>query len=164
MLQPFYAFRKEFVSKLEDLKHLYLVTQTYHRAEAAAGTTPILLTTYDDIGLAKTHVNALKHDKYAAIIQLAKPAHKQKLLEMLEPSSQYKLFWAVVKSVEELQLRLNREYKDHIRRFIDKNTNWRIGRDTTLKPQLLVIFGELYITLKWGDRSLRIKFEEIEKA
>lgn len=45
-----------------------------------------------------------------------------------------------------------------------KNTTWRIGGDETIRPQLSVIFGELFIFLKRGAQVLRVKFEDIENA
>ncbi|HEY0679787.1 MAG TPA: hypothetical protein VGD17_15995 [Chitinophagaceae bacterium] len=166
MLQPFFAFRKEFVSRLIEMKQLYLVSQTYHRAPelTGQGKTVLLFTNYDSVTLAKTHLNAVRHDKYAAIIQLEKAEHRQKVNEMLSDGSKYAVFWAVIKSAEELQLRLDRQYKDNMRRYIEKHTDWRIGRDTIFRPNLELTFGELFIILKWNSRRLRIKFEDIETA
>ena len=45
-----------------------------------------------------------------------------------------------------------------------KNTTWRIGGEETIRPQLSVIFGEIFIFLKRGAQELRVKFEEIEKS
>ena len=45
-----------------------------------------------------------------------------------------------------------------------KNTNWRISANEAIRPSLQVIYGELFIVLKRGSQTLRVKFEEIEKA
>lgn len=166
MLQPFYAFRTEFVEGLIKLNKNYLVSQTYKRGESlyTQDKTCLLLTDYDDIGLAKTHLNALKHDKYAAIIDLNKQAHKQKLLSMLAPDSKYKVYSCMIKSAEELALRVTKQYKHQMRRYIENRTNWRIGRDTELRPKLSFIFGEIYVVLKWSNRTLQVKFEDIENS
>jgi hypothetical protein len=167
MFQPFEQFRLIFIEKLIGLKKRYLVAQSYKRAYnhfAEEHKTDILLTDYDSLGAANIHLNAIKHDKYSAILDLENSKHKEKLVEMLSPNSKYNLFWSVVKSSKELQQRINAKYKDNMRRYIERHTNWRIGRDTTIYPSVEVTFGELFIVLKYGGQTLRIKFEEIEKV
>jgi hypothetical protein len=166
MLQPFYPFRESFIERLIKLNKVYLVSQTYKRGSSlyTQDKTCLLLTDYDDIGLAKIHYNALKHDPLRAILDLNKPNHKQKLMELLGPESKYKVFSCLIKSAEELALRVNRQYKHHMRRYIDNKTNWRIGRDTELRPKLTLVFGEIYVVLKWSNRTLQVKFEEIENS
>ena len=116
---------------------------------------------YIDVNIHKT---AVKTDKYAAVINLNNPKHLEKLESMLEPNSAYKIYWSVVKDMESIKKRMDMKYKDNIRRYIMKNTTWRIGGDETIRPQLSVIFGELFIFLKRGAQELRVKFEEIEKS
>ena len=167
MLQPFEQFRVIFIEKLISLKKPYLVSQSYTRAMnhfADEAKTDIILTDYDNMGAARIHLNAVKHDKYAAILDLGNLAHKQKLTEMLAEESKYNIFWSVVKSVKELQQRVNANYKDNMRKYIGRHTNWRIGSDTTIYPSLEVTFGELFIILKYSGQTLRIKFEEIENT
>lgn len=167
MLQPFEPFKFIYLQKLRQLKKQYLVSQSYKRAVdhfCDEVKTDILLTDYDDLGQAKIHLNAVKTDKYAALLDLENPAHLAKLEEMLGEGSKYRLFWAVVTSAKELEQRVNNGYKDQMRRYIKTNTNWRIGSDATLHPSLQISFGELFIVLKYGSQTLRIKFEEIEKA
>jgi hypothetical protein len=167
MLQPFLRFRQMYMHRLIELEKFYLISQSYNRGNDHFADTPktgLLMTDYNDIGLAKTHLNAIKHDKYAALLDLTRTAHKKKLIELLSADSKYAVYWAVIKSAEELQLRVNRKYKDHMRRYIESRTDWRIGRETTLRPVIQLKFGEIYVTLKFGNRRLQVKFEEIEKA
>ena len=167
MLQPFEKFSSTYIDRLILLKKIYLVSQTYSRAYnhlADVHKVDILITDYDDPGLAKIHLNAVKHDKYAAMIDLRKEKHKEKIKSMLEPESNYALYWSVVKDIKQMQEKLNNCYKDNMRRYIAMATNWRIGGDEHIKPFFEVTFGELFITLKRGSQTLRVKFEEIEKA
>ena len=83
---------------------------------------------------------------------------------MLSDDSNYKVFWAIVKSMEEIKKRVALKYTGNIRRYIQKNTTWRIGSDETIRPSLQVVYGELFIILKRGNQTLRIKFDEIENA
>jgi hypothetical protein len=166
-LQPFELFKPAYINRLISLKKFYLVSQAYnagHDHFSNDQKTGVLLTDYDDIGLAKIHLAAVKHDRYASVINLQNEIHLLKLKEMLGEESKYRVFWAVVGSNEQLKKKVDARYRDHIRRYIDKNTNWRISADERIRPQLQVIFGEIFVTLKRGAQELRIKFTDIQQA
>jgi hypothetical protein len=148
MFQPFELFKPLFIKRLIKLNKVYIVSQSYkagadHFDEASK--TCLLLTDYEDVGLANIHKTAVKTDKYAAVIHLNNPVHLQKLESMLEPDAEYKIYWSVVKDMESIKKRIDVKYKDNIRRYIMKNTTWRIGGDEIIRPQLSVIFGELFV-------------------
>ena len=167
MLQPFEFFKPHYIDRLLQLKKRWLVSQSYARAVHHVNEgvrEPILLSDYDDPGLAKVHLNAIKHDRYAALLDLERLSHKQKLTDMLAPGSKYTLYWSVVRSAKEIETRINTRWKEKMRRYIDTKTNWQIDRNTVVRPAIEVIFGELFIVFTYGSQRLRIKFEEIEKA
>jgi len=167
MLQPFGYFKANYIPKLMELGKYYLVSQTYTRYPDHSGAAPkesLLLTDYADENIAKTHLEALHKDKYAAILNLQHSPHKAKLMELLGANSRFHVFWAVVKSIKELEEKINAVYKPNIKSFIEQNTNWRISRETTLYPSVELVFGELFIILKYGNQTIRVKFEDIETA
>jgi len=167
MLQPFEPLKMMYVQKLIQLKKTYLVSQTYDRAVdhfSDTAKTAILFSDYADEGPAQIHLNAVKHDKYAAIMNLKKQEHYNKLMQLMAAESKYDLYWAVVRSTADLEKRINMNYKEKMRAYIKYNTNWVIGGDETIKPAISVIFGELFITLKYGGQTLKIKFSDIERA
>src|ERR1700761_8289999 len=108
MLQPFEIFTPLYIKRLRELKKRYLVSQYYKRGldHFSNGKAPLLLSDYDDLGLAKVHLNAVRNDKFAAILDLENEKHLAKLNEMLTEASSYRLYWAVVKSAKDLQLRV----------------------------------------------------------
>ena len=165
MFQPFELFQPLFIKRLIKLNKIYIVSQSYKvgLSDFEEGkNASILLTDY--VGLANIHKAAVKTDKYAAVIHLNNPAHLQKLKDMLEPDAEYKIYWSVVKDMAAIKKNIDVKYSDNIRRYIIKNTTWRIGGDEIIRPQLSVIFGELFVFLKRGAQELRVKFEEIEKS
>ena len=119
---------------------------------------------YADLGQAKIHLNAIRHDKFSAILDLQSSLHLEKLKEMILPESKYRVFWNAVPNAKELQTKIEKEYKPHIRRYIEKSTNWRISKEIGLATSLEVTFGELFIILKYGSQKLRVKFSDIEKS
>jgi hypothetical protein len=170
MIQPFEKFKAVYVDRLKKLNKKFLVTQTYHMtmdhfAEHQNEKILLLVSDYEDLSRAKTHWNAVKAgDKYAAIIHLDIREHSDKLMQMLLSDSPYNMYFAVVNSTKELENLLNTSYKDYIRRWIDKHTTWRFGKDATIRPSLQLIFGILYVNLKYAGQTIRVKFEEIEKS
>ena len=166
MLQPFEIFKPVYLEKLIRLKKIYLVSQSYARGFnhfAEAHKIDILVSDYDDLQYAKIHYQAIKHDKYASIIYLENDTHKSKFKEMIT-GEKYQVYWAIVTSKDALQKTLDFRYKDNIKRYIQKFTTWRIGSDTTITPKFEVTYGEIYLVIRHSSQTLRIKFEDIEKA
>jgi hypothetical protein len=169
MLQPFEDFKPAYVSRLLELGRRYLVSQTYNRmkemdADPISSRINLLFSDYVELGEARLHLNAVKKDRYAAIIDLKNQVHLNKIREMLLTGSGYRLFFAVVRSAKELENLVNKKYKDKLKQYVEKQTNWRISHDTLVKPTIQLSFGEIYIILKHGNQHIRIKFEEIEEV
>jgi hypothetical protein len=168
LLQPFEDFHTRYVDRLLQLGRRYLVSQTYFRAQAAdedpfGSRINLLLSDYAEPGEAKLHLNAVRTDRYAAIIDLGKTTHLNKIKEMAAPGSGYRLFIAIVRHAKELESRINRDYRNKFKQYVDNHTNWRISHDAVVTPSVQLSFGELYIILKHGSQRIRIKFSEIEQ-
>lgn len=164
-IQPFMILKKEYIPRLIQLGKIYLVTQTYQMNASSDVNEPkthLLITSYDSPLTAKTHLSALKGDKWAAIINLGIKEHKDKLEEMLSPASKYILYWAVVKNKELLEKQINKQYADKIKNFIAQHTTWRISRDASIYPTLELIYGELFVNIKFGQQRLKFKFEDLK--
>ena len=166
MIQPFELFKPVYLDRLIKLKKIYLVSQSYTRGDhnyPEAALVDILVTDYDDLHYAQVHYNAVKQDKYASIIHLDQREHKNKLDQMIN-GDEYAVYWAVVSNLQSLQKKLDKEYAENVRRYISKHTTWRMKSDTSIRPKFEVIFGELFLILKYNSQIVRVKFEEIEKT
>jgi hypothetical protein len=166
MLQPFELLKEVYLERLIKMHKKYLVSQSYSRGYnhfAETHTKDILVTDYDDLNYARVHFNAVKNDKYASIIHLDNEQHRNKLFEMVKGEN-YAVYWCIVASAKSLQDRLDKKYTDNVRRYLQNNTTWRISGDSAICPKFEVIFGELFLIIKYGSQVLRVKFEEIEKA
>jgi hypothetical protein len=169
MLQPFEQFKPGYLPRLIQLGRRYLVSQTYHRVremetDPACCRVNLLFSDYMELGEARLHVNAVKKDRYAAIIDLENPAHLKRIQEMMMNGSGYQMFFAVVHSAKELESLVNRKYKDKLKKYVDRQTDWRISHHAIVKPTIQLSFGELFITLKHRNQQIRIRFEEIEQV
>jgi len=166
MIQPFELFKPVYLDRLIKLKKIYLVSQSYSRGDhnyPEAALVDILVSDYDDLHYAQVHYNAVKQDKYASIIHLDQIEHKNKLDQMIN-GEKYAVYWSVVTSLQALQKKLDNQYAENVRRYISKHTSWRIKSDTSIRPKFEVIFGELFLIIKYNSQILRVKFEEIEKT
>jgi len=167
MLQPFELLTPQFVARLIPLKKIYLVTQSYKRGLDHFADKPkmgILVTDYDDEGLARIHFSAIKGDQFACVLNLTNATHFAKIKELLDERSPYIIYWAIVKGLDALKQIIGLKYKDNLRRYIATKTTWRIGAEESIRPQLQVIFGELFVILKRSNQEIRVKFEDIEKS
>ncbi|MBL7697882.1 MAG: hypothetical protein JNK79_06975 [Chitinophagaceae bacterium] len=170
MLQPFEPFKIAYIDRLIALNKKYLVTQTYHTGDVnfndgSRHKIHLLASDYEELSCARTHANALReNDRFAAVIHLDIPEHRRKLLDILQPDSAYVLFFAAIKSAKDLEKYLNINYRDHMRRWIDKNTTWSLKHGAGIRPSLQLTFGVLYIELKYNGHAVKIKFEDLERA
>ncbi|HMH33721.1 MAG TPA: hypothetical protein VK543_11865 [Puia sp.] len=167
MLNPFERFQGRFIEAFRKAGKSFLVSQTFNSAKdpfADEEKQYILFSHYGTLSHAQIHLSALKGDKWAAILDLEKEKHRDKILDMLRADSDWVVFSSLIASKESVEKRLNLKYEKNMRRYIEKNTNWRIGGDKTIYPQLDIAFGELFIILKYGSQQIRIKLEELDKA
>jgi hypothetical protein len=167
-LQPFEEFKPGYIVRLRHLGRRYLVSQTYGRvektgADAADSRISLLFSDYPELGQAKLHVNAVKKDRYAALIDLDNRDHLVKIEEMLQTGSPYRIFFAIVRSARALENHINKHYKEKLKQYVEKRTGWRISHDAVVNPSVELSFGELFIILRHKNQRIRIKFEEIEQ-
>ena len=164
MFQPFVKMNYKFVEGFVKLNKIYLVSQSYYRGderESGSLKEGILFTEYDDKGIALNHKDAVRNDKYAAVVDLSNPKHKEKLLSMMKAESKYAVYWAAVMNKDRLKSMLDSEHRDSLKRYIDNNTSWTPGRNETVYPVFQVIFGEVYILFKYGRQEQRARLEDV---
>ena len=167
MFQPFLGFKEVYIERLKNLNKKILVTQSYNRYTdhlSVVSKTGILVTDYDNRGLANIHLKAVSHDKFGAIILLDSDKHVHQFTQLLQPGSAYKVFWSVVNNLKEMEDRLKKKFSKHLMRYVAKTTDWHIARDENLIISFQVTYGELYIIIRRKTQTIRVKFDEIEKS
>jgi hypothetical protein len=111
MYNPFTRFQPRFIQTFRNVKKRYLVSQTFKRENNLfkdENKNYLLLTHYDDNGLAKIHFNAVSFDKYAAILDLEKDQHREKLTGMLKPDSPYIIYSSLITDPNEVKKSMNK--------------------------------------------------------
>lgn len=165
MFNPFVPFHIRMIDSLRQIGHRYIVTQTFHHAldsSTADPRLPLLLSDYKDVHTATVHFRALD-DPYRAILDLEREDHRAKITGMLDPGSRYQLWAAFIQDRRQVEQRLNEQYSAQIRNYVARNTDWRVGSDRTLRPRLQMIFGELFVILKYGQQTEQFRLSELDR-
>jgi hypothetical protein len=165
MFNPFVPFQEKMLDGFIQMKRPWLVSQTFKGEIDLVSDepkTPILLTDYEDLGLARIHYNAITNDKYRYILDLHNPVHARKIREMLSPGSKYRVYAAFIEDTEKVINRLNNKYNKNIRNYVARKTGWRLDAGDVICPKLEVIFGELFVNIKCSSQSVRFKLSDLE--
>lgn len=146
--------------------HPFLVSQTYRGLPhlfSDDAKTVILMSDYEDMTLAKVHLHALIDDKYASLIDLRTQKHYDTVKSMLLQDSKYLVFTTFIQDKKVIKKHLDDHYSANIRGYISKETNWHIGSNETIRPDLELIFGELFVILKYAGQTRKLRLADIEK-
>jgi len=162
---PLERFSVQMIPGFREMKHPYLVAQSYPRGANPLSKShqPLLLCDYESDGIARAHLGGIKQDKWAAIIDLEKEAHRNKLTEMARADSSYLLYVALVSDAKKVNLRNNSALTEAVWEYIRRQTNWQPGRSGTLRPNLELVFGELFVRLSYKNQVIKERLDVFEK-
>jgi hypothetical protein len=144
----------------------WLVSQTLQLANTdpeLLTKTLILTTHYDDKGLAWVHHQAVMDDRYASMIDLEREIHRKQLDDIITNDSKYILFSSLIRNRERVEKQVTELYKEKYWRYLQQHSKAGISPSKSLRPSLQLIFGELFVVLKYGAETLRTKLSDIEK-
>jgi hypothetical protein len=102
-------------------------------------------------------------DKYASVIDLERDIHRKQLDDILTSESKYILFSSLIRNRERIEKQATELYKEKYWRYLQEHSKAGISPTKSLRPSLQLIFGELFVVLKYGAETLRTKLSEIEK-
>lgn len=164
MFNPFVQFMPELIDAfLKHGEHL-LVSQTFVAGvDILSGDKHVLMfSQYNDTGFAQIHLHAIKSDQYAAIIDLHKEKHLNKVREMLHPDSKYLVYSNMIQDDRAVEEFADKYYAAKLKRYVDRNTTWRISGSSSLRPKLQLIFGELFVVVRYQSHQLRVKLNDLQ--
>ena len=163
---PFEKLTHSLISSFRKKGKRWLVSQTLKlniSDPVLLSKTLILITHYEDKGLATVHHKAVLEDKYASVIDLEREIHRKQIDSILSQDSKYILFSALIRNRERVEKQATEMYKEKYWRFIQQHSQSGVSPTKSLRPSLQLIFGELFVVLKYGSETLRTKLSEIEK-
>lgn len=163
---PFEKLSPQLIAAFRSKGKRWLVSQTLRLSVSnpdLLAKTMLLLTHYDDKGMAFVHLKAVAEDRYASVIDLEREVHRKQLDSILWPDSKYIVFSALIRNRERVEKMVTEIYKERYWRFIQQHSKSGISSTKSLRPSLQLIFGELFVVLKYGAETLRTKLSDIEK-
>ena len=163
---PFEKLTHSLISSFRKKGKRWLVSQTLKlniSDPVLLSKTLILITHYEDKGLATVHHKAVLEDKYASVIDLERETHRKQIDSILSQDSKYILFSSLIRNRERVEKQATEMYKEKYWRFIQQHSQSGVSPTKSLRPSLQLIFGELFVVLKYGSETLRTKLSEIEK-
>ena len=123
----------------------------------------LLMTHYEDQGMATVHLKAVLEDKYASLIDLEKEVHRRQLEKILSKDSRYIVYSSLITNKERAEKMASELYKEKYWKFIQQHSRAGITPNKHLRPSIQLIFGEIFVVLKYGSETMRTRLSEIEK-
>ena len=118
-----------------------------------------LFTHYNDLNDARTHYNALQQDANRFLYDNNIAEHHAKL----EIAAKQPLGYKVYSSLLEQPWKPSEKMAEKIRHYIGENLTWTPARADTIGAELFTRFGELFITLNYNERLVKVPLADIEK-
>lgn len=123
----------------------------------------LLMTHYEDQGMATVHLKAVLEDKFASLIDLEKEVHRRQLEKILSKDSRYIVYSSLITNKERAEKMASELYKEKYWKFIQQHSRAGITSNKHLRPSIQLIFGEIFVVLKYGSETMRTRLSEIEK-
>lgn len=162
MLNPFHPFTTPLLDAFVQHDKNYFVRQTFRRGIPPLNTDvkgAYLISHYDDQSRAQVHYDALAGDPNRFLYDWKNPEHQQKLRIAAASPAGYKVFSSVFE--KNWERHITDRIKKGIRLYVT-GLGWQPSQSEGLSTDFYQTFGELYISLKYKTREVKVKFEEIE--
>ena len=163
---PFEKLTHALIASFRKKGKRWLVSQTLEVTipdPALLSKTLLLMTHYDDKGLAFVHHKAVNGDRYASVIDLEREVHRKQIDRIISNDSPYIVYSALIRDRARVEKQVTERYKEKYWRFVQQHSRSGISPTKSLRPSLQLIFGELFVVLKYGAETLRTKLSDIEK-
>jgi hypothetical protein len=166
MFNPFEKMSADLLQALRSKGKRWLVSQSLDLDPAemhTMGKIPLLLTHYEEAGMAGVHLKARADDKFACLIDLDRDTHRCQLGRILQSDSKYLVYSCLIRSRQRAERIAAELYKEKYHKYILQYSKSGVSPNKSLRPSIQLIFGEIFIVLKYGSETLRTKLSEIEK-
>lgn len=162
MHNPLALLSKDILDAIIAEGHTYFVRQSYSRGvdhfdSRIEGV--FLFTHYKDRETAETHLAQL-NDIHARVYDIADDTQKQNLYIAAGQPAGYQIYAAILKSQ---QWEPSPQLGPKIRQYIRYNTSWKPAKGETVRVELYLSFGELYVRLRSGAAKIEASLSEIER-
>jgi hypothetical protein len=163
MFNPFPVYHPKYLPLFIQKGVKCFVKQTYERGRNLLEEKILpayLLTQYHDIGLAKEHMDSIRHDA-AAVMLVVSDADDLKELQRLGRADCAERIYLRFRD-RDAEERARKKLDKKLRAYIDHKLGWRIAGYDSVSFSLDFHFGEIYVVLKHGSRYQKVNIDDIE--
>jgi hypothetical protein len=161
MHNPFVLLTTRLLKSLIKAGNTFFVRQTYPRGKNPLdplNKAAFLFTHYTDYSRAKTHYDTLDNDPNKFLYNINEPEHYEKLFIAAGQPEGFHIYSPLVQQ----PWKPTPAIANRIRNYINHKMKWAPARTDTVKADLFVQFGELFITLRSGIHEVKLPLAEIE--
>jgi hypothetical protein len=151
-----YPFSPALLQAFLDHGIRYFVRNPFSDWPAAPGVQCFLMTHYTDLAKANAHAacytNAFVYDAHQAqhIARLKKAATHPPGFEILSST-----FYP------DYQQRISPQLKARVRNWIEKQSNWPVGKKESVNLDFYLQFGALYVHLRFNHEAVKIRLADL---
>ena len=163
MHNPFGLLSPKLLQAMIDAGNRYFVRQTYIRGmdpKDPVHKAAFLFTHYDNLPAARMHYNFLLHDRSRFLYDSMNEEHKSKLEIAAKQVAGYPVYTPLL----EKPWQPSEKMSELIRRYIRAHLSWTPAREETVKADLFIQFGELFVNLKYRSQETKVPLADIEKS
>ena len=140
--------------------HRYFVRQSFTRGNTAEER-GFLLSHYENYFRAKEHLDILVNDGARRLYDWEDAEDRIRLQTAASQPDGFRVFANLFRP--DWEKSLNWRLREKIRAYIDQ-LDWQPGGSESVQPQFYPHFGEVYVSLQYKGREVRVNFEEIENG
>jgi hypothetical protein len=162
MHNPFVLLTTRLLESLIKAGNIFFVRQTYNRGKNELdplNKAAFLFTHYKDYSRAKTHYDTLDNDPNKFLYIINEAEHYEKLFVAARQPDGFHIYSPLVQQ----PWKPTPAIAAKIRTYINQNLHWTPTSTSSVKADLFIQFGELFITLKYGIHEVKLPLADIEK-
>lgn len=163
LFNPVYPFTSDVLHKSIERGCKYFVRNQWHAGYDHfddVQTQSIIIAHYLDEQEASAHYQAIQQDKYRFLYDINIPEHLERLQKAAAQPTGFKVFSAYFRP--DYKKLVTPRLKEKINSWMYRNTDWKPKKGQTVNVDFYLQFGQLFITMSFQGRKIKVRFEDIE--
>lgn len=163
VFNPVYPFTIDVLKGSIDRGCKYFVRNRWHAGYDhfdEIQTQSLIIVHYLDLKEAEAHLQAIKQDKYRFLYDITNQDHLDRLQKAAQQPEGFKIFSSYFRP--DYKKLITPRLKGKINSWMYRNTDWKPKRGQTVNVDFYLQFGQLFITMSFQGRKIKVRFEDIE--
>lgn len=161
MYNPLRAFEPKYLEAFRKKGVKAFVKQTYKRGKGNAPDSPdaFLLIHFENLLAAQQYHDVIKYDLSRELLLMDSADDIGRINNLLKTAAVFMTLTA-----PDANERARKVLDKRLKAFIEHKLNWRPGRSDEVIFDLDIQYAEIYATLKFRSKEIKVKLEDIENA